>query len=191
MHIESINFEKYVTNSNIGGIVMLCQSCGKNQANTHIKRIINGELTEYMLCEKCAAKLGYSNIFENFGFDFDNLLGSFFANDKSKLVQLNNKRCDFCGASFEDISNTGKVGCANCYKVFFEQLMPSIKRIHGNTKHAGKYASIAGEKSVLENQIKNLKERMKVAINEQNFEEAAKIRDELKSLNEKEGLNNE
>ena len=56
---------------------MLCQSCGKNQANTHIKRIINGELTEYMLCEKCAAKMGYSNIFEGFGlgFDFDNLLG--------------------------------------------------------------------------------------------------------------------
>ncbi len=166
---------------------MLCQSCGKNQANTHIKRIINGELTEYVLCEKCAAKMGYSNIFEGFGFDFDNLLGSFFANNEPKLMPQINKRCDFCGASFEDISSSGKVGCAKCYEVFFEQLMPSIKRIHGNIKHSGKYASAVGEENLIKNQIQTLNERMKVAINEQNFEEAAKIRDELKVLKEKEG----
>lgn len=174
---------------------MLCQSCGKNQANTHIKRIINGELTEYMLCEKCAAKMGYSNIFEGFGlgFDFDNLLGSFFANNEPKLMPLVNKRCDFCGASFEDISSTGKVGCAKCYDVFFEQLMPSIKRLHGNIKHSGKCASAAtlSEENSIKNQIQALNERMKVAISEQNFEEAAKIRDELKVLKEKEGLDNE
>lgn len=171
---------------------MLCQSCGKNQANTHIKRIINGEeLTEYMLCEKCAAKLGYSNIFEGFGFDFNNLLGSFFTNGEPKLTPLSNKRCDFCGSSFEDISNTGKVGCAKCYDVFFEQLMPSIKRIHGNTKHSGKCASAAGEENIIKNKIQSLNDRMKIAINEQNFEEAAKIRDELKNLQEREQPNNE
>ncbi len=173
---------------------MLCQSCGKNQANTHIKRVINGELTEYMLCEKCAAKLGYSNIFENFGFgfSFDNLLGSFFANNEPQLMPTSNKRCDFCGSSFEDISNTGKVGCANCYDAFFDQLMPSIKRIHGNTKHAGKFGSrTGGKKNTLKSKIQALDEKMKVAISEQNFEEAARIRDELKKLRKKEGLGNE
>lgn len=170
---------------------MLCQSCGKNQANTHIKKIINGELTEYMLCENCAAKLGYSNIFDEFGFDFDNLLGSFFANSEPKFMRLNSKRCDFCGSSFEDISNTGKVGCSKCYDVFFDQLMPSIKRIHGNTKHAGKCAAVSGEENILKNQINSLNERMKIAISDQNFEEAAKIRDELKILQKKENLNNE
>ena len=58
---------------------MLCQSCYKNQANTHIKKIINGKLTEYRLCEECAAKLGYgNNIFQGFDLNFDNFLGSFF-----------------------------------------------------------------------------------------------------------------
>lgn len=170
---------------------MLCQSCGKNQANTHIKRIVNGELTEFMLCDKCAAKLGYSNIFDGFGFDFDNLLGSFFANNESSFLPTNNKRCDFCGASLNDISNTGKVGCAKCYDVFFDQLMPSIKRIHGNTKHSGKYASTAGKESIIKNKIKLLNERMKMAINQQNFEEAAKIRDELKDLQKKESADDE
>ena len=144
-----------------------------------------------MLCEKCAAKLGYSNIFDGFGFDFDNLLGSFFANIEPKLMPLNNKRCDFCGSSFEDISNSGKVGCTKCYDVFFEQLMPSVKRIHGNTKHSGKCASAAGEENIVKNKIQTLNERMKIAINEQNFEEAAKIRDELKNLQEKECSDNE
>lgn len=170
---------------------MLCQSCGKNHANTHIKRIVNGELTEYMLCEKCAAKLGYSNIFDSFGFDFNNLLGSFFAASEPKFLPFNNKRCDFCGSSFEDISSTGKIGCAKCYSVFFEQLIPSVKRIHGNIKHAGKFASAAGEENIIKNQIQNLNERMKIAIDEQNFEEAAKIRDELKNLKEKEASENE
>lgn len=166
---------------------MLCQSCGKNPANTHIKKIINGELTEYMLCEKCAAKFGYPNILESFGFDFNNLLGSFFANSEAKLMHSDNKRCDFCGSSFEDISSTGKVGCAKCYDVFYEQFMPSIKRIHGNINHAGKCAADAGEKNIIKNQIQTLNERMKIAISEQNFEEAAKIRDELKSLQKREG----
>ena len=113
----------------------------------------------------------------------------FFANSEPKLMPTSNKRCDFCGSSFEDISNTGKVGCAKCYDAFFDQLMPSIKRIHGNTKHAGKFGSrTGGKKNTLKSKIQALDEKMKVAISEQNFEEAAKIRDELKKLREKEGL---
>lgn len=170
---------------------MLCQSCGKNQANTHIKRIINGKLTEYKLCEQCAAKLGYSNIFDGFGFDFNSLLGSFFENDKQQILNLSNKRCEFCGSSFDDISNSGKVGCAKCYDVFLDQLMPSIKRIHGNTKHAGKFASDSGKENILLNKIKSLREQMKIAISKQEFEKAAEIRDEIKKLNSKENYNDE
>lgn len=69
--------------------------------------------------------------------------------------------------------------------------MPSIKRIHGNTKHSGKCASAAGEENIIKNKIQSLNDRMKIAINEQNFEEAAKIRDELKNLQEREQPNNE
>ena len=46
--------------------------------------------------------------------------------------------CPVCGASLSDISDTGKVGCADCYKTFLNQLMPSIQRMHGNTHHIGK-----------------------------------------------------
>ncbi len=170
---------------------MLCQSCGKREANTHIKKIINGKLTEYKLCDQCAAKLGYTDMFSDFNFDFNNFLGSFFENNQSHFAQLDNKRCDFCGTSFMDISSTGKVGCARCYDTFFDELMPSIKRIHGNTKHSGKFAFVAGKENILKNKVQDLEEEMKVAINDQDFEKAAKIRDEIKDLKSKENFENE
>ena len=113
---------------------MLCQSCGKRPANTHIKTIINGELTEHSLCSECAQKMGYGNSFFPSN-TFDQFFSSFFG--KNSLME-DTLRCPVCGASLSDISDTGKVGCADCYKTFLNQLMPSIQRMHGNTHHIGK-----------------------------------------------------
>ena len=57
---------------------MKCQKCGANNANTHVKTVINGEIKEYDLCSECAKKMGYTNIFGNFEDEFSELLGSFF-----------------------------------------------------------------------------------------------------------------
>ncbi len=151
-------------------------------ANTHIKRVINGEVREYMLCEQCAEKLGYGNIFNNLSLNFDNFLGSFFTENIPHKLKFDTVRCENCGSSFEDISNSGKVGCANCYKVFYNQLIPSIKRIHGNTKHAGKLAACVKEDKRVENKLQNLKMKLNEAIDKQEFEEAAKLRDMIKDI---------
>lgn len=166
---------------------MLCQSCGKNQANTHIKRIINGKLTEYVLCEECAAKLGYGNIFSGFDLDLDSFLGSFFKNplnDKQNFLENEVRCCPKCGSTLEDISRTGKIGCANCYDVFYNSLIGSIKRIHGNTVHTGKMAECVSEDKKLKMKVEKLKKDMQLAIKEQNFEMAAQIRDEIKRIEE-------
>lgn len=172
---------------------MLCQSCYKNQANTHIKKIINGKLTEYRLCEECAAKLGYGNIFSGFDLNFDNFLGSFFKNqlnDKQSVLENDVSCCPKCGSTLEDISRTGKIGCSKCYDVFYNSLIGSIKRIHGNTVHTGKMAECVSEDKKLKVKMEKLKKDMQIAIKEQNFERAAQIRDEVKKL-ESEGDNNE
>ena len=161
---------------------MLCQSCGKNIANTHIKKVINGEVKEYMLCEECAEKMGYGNLFNDFSFDFDNFLGSFFTENIPHKLNIESKRCKNCGSSFEDISNTGKVGCANCYKVFYDQLVPSIKRIHGNTKHVGKMAESVDDNKKVENKLQELKLQLEKAIEKQEFEKAAELRDKINEL---------
>ncbi len=161
---------------------MLCQSCGQNQATTHIKTIVNGELAEISLCRECAQKLGYNSFFGSFGMDFDKFLGSLMGNGRG---QKSRKRCECCGSTFEDIAKSGKVGCASCYSVFYDDLLPSIQRIHGKTLHIGKLAKSAGSEVKIKSTIVKLKEELANAIKEQEFEKAAKLRDEIKELEDK------
>lgn len=158
---------------------MLCQSCGQNHATTHIKTIVNGELAEISLCQECAQKLGYSSFFGGFGMDFDTFLGSLMGSGK---VQKNKKRCNCCGSTFEDIAKSGKVGCAACYDVFYDDLLPSIQRIHGKTNHIGKLAKSAGAEVKVKNTITKYKEELTQAIKAQEFEKAAELRDKIKEL---------
>lgn len=161
---------------------MLCQSCSKNQATTHVKSIVNGELREYMLCPECAKKMGYGNLFDGFGFNLGSFLGSFLG--ESELPEANSSvvRCKRCGSSFHEIAKTGKVGCAECYKTFYDRMIPSIQRIHGNTTHVGKLASSAGSQARLKNELEQAREALKQAIKDQEFEKAAQLRDRIKEM---------
>ena len=159
-----------------------CDKCGAENANTHVKTIINGELKEYYLCSECAHKLGYTNIFADMQNDFSSLLGSFFGNVLPARTQAT--RCEFCGSTYAEIAKTGHVGCANCYSLFADQLYPSISRMHGNTEHCGKHSkvaqSVAEEKK--EDKLSEMKKELEMAIKEQNFERAAELRDKIKEM---------
>ena len=166
---------------------MKCQKCGANNANTHVKTIINGEFKEYDLCSDCAKKMGYTNIFGDIDNEFSSFLGSFFGNALPARTQAT--RCDFCGSTYSDITKSGHVGCAHCYDIFKDQLLPSIRRIHGNTTHCGKNSRLAenkktaqSEKPTKEDKIKLLNAELDKAIKEQNFEYAAELRDKIKGL---------
>lgn len=167
---------------------MMCQSCGKKTATTHIKTIVNGKLAEYHLCADCAKQKGYSNIFSNWGMDFGNLLGGFMG---SEVPSSHVARCPTCGASFEEITQSGKIGCADCYRTFRSQLMPVIQRIHGTTRHKGKVPGgsalrIAGGQhqmvTVQESPLEEKKRLLKQAIEKQDFEQAAVLRDAIKEM---------
>ncbi|MEE1318683.1 MAG: UvrB/UvrC motif-containing protein [Ruminococcus sp.] len=166
---------------------MKCQKCGSNNATTHVKTIINGELREYDLCSECARKMGYTNVFGDMENEFSNFLGSFFGNVLPARTQAT--RCEFCGSTYSDIAKSGHVGCAKCYEIFADELYPSIRRIHGNTTHCGKNSSVA-EKSkqtktkveTKEEKIRKLKVQLENAIKEQNFELAAELRDKIKEM---------
>lgn len=123
---------------------MLCQNCGKNEATTHIKQVINGDTAERHLCSDCAEHLGYGDAFSGFGFDVAGLFGNFFGDAVHSLgAPRKVVRCPKCGSSFNDIVREGRVGCAECYKVFYNELKPSLQRIHGQIRHSGKIASTA------------------------------------------------
>lgn len=164
---------------------MLCQNCGKHEATTHIKSVVNGEYTQLHLCTTCAGKLGYGDVFSGFGFDLGDFFGNFFSKPKA-ISASKTERCEKCGMSFEEIVKNGKIGCAGCYEKFYEMLLPSVQRIHGKTQHNGKVANVSTEKEVAKEKTKEeiiaeLQAEMKTAIEEQNFERAAEIRDEIKA----------
>lgn len=162
---------------------MLCQNCGKQEATTHIKRIVNGAATELHLCGDCARSLGYQSAFSDFGFGFSDMLSSLF--EPAGIGALSNSvlRCEKCGCSFNDIVKSGKLGCADCYETFYDKLLPSIERIHGRTRHVGKMAN--GSPIQKKNtKLEELKEKLQAAVDVQDYETAAKLRDEIKSLSE-------
>lgn len=164
---------------------MLCQKCGKYEATTHIKKVVNGEFMEMYLCSDCASKSGYGDVFSDFGFDLSNLFGSFFSQPKHALGAKEVERCAKCGTSFREIVKSGKIGCADCYEKFYDMLIPSIQRIHGKTQHNGKVFEekvVKPAEESREEKIARLKNELLQAIEEQEFELAAQLRDEIKEL---------
>jgi Uncharacterized protein with conserved CXXC pairs len=165
---------------------MICQVCKSREATTHIKSILNGKLAEIHLCSDCAKEKGYGDVLGGFG--IANLLGNIFVNSPEFETE---KRCSKCKSSFEDISKKGKIGCADCYETFIDQLAPMIKRIHGTANHRGKHPGryalrVQEEKTqimpVKEPPLENKRRELKQAIEAQNFEQAAVLRDEIKEL---------
>lgn len=115
-----------------GGTPMLCQYCGKNPASTQISIVWGGKLTEYALCSECAQRLGYGNLFT--AGPFGDLAGEFFDAPGGR----DGVRCQCCGSSFRDIVRSGRAGCAECYRTFYDRLLPVIRRMHGSVAHRGK-----------------------------------------------------
>ena len=166
-------------------MIMLCQNCGKNEATTHIKQIINGDMAESHLCSDCASHLGYSDVFSGFGLNLSELFGGFLGDMIPSISAGSSPRCPKCGTSFDEIARDGRVGCADCYRTFYDKLLPSIQRIHGKIKHSGKTVSATPEQpkaETTEEKIEKLKAAMNDAVAKQDFENAAKIRDEIKAL---------
>lgn len=173
---------------------MICQVCGKKTATTHVKSVSNGKLTELHLCEDCAAQHGYTNIFSDFGFAPGSLLGGLFGfgePQKQSRVGAGEKplRCKKCGMSFSEIAKTGNVGCSECYNTFRTELIPIIRRIHGSSAHKGKTPvssalkiADANTNIVAVSPLDEKRAQLKKAIEAQEFEKAAELRDEIKEM---------
>ena len=171
---------------------MLCQKCKKNNATIHYRENINGKVTEYSLCADCAAELErdgvikFENPFSNFMrddiFDFASVLPSFFTSLNHALGSGETKRCPVCGSTFSDIARTGHIGCPQCYETFADELSATVNQLHGVSKPQGRIPKRFGEKQNREAEINSLKEEQKKAIEAQEFEKAAELRDKIKAL---------
>ncbi len=163
---------------------MLCQNCKRNDAGVHVKRIVSGESAEIHLCTACATALGLADSAASFS-PVRDIFGNLFSSGDGK-VQGRLLRCETCGFSFEDIANTGRPGCPDCYRVFYQKLRPTLGKLHGRAVYKGKVPAAAKEKEDNTLKAEELKIQLAKAVEEQNFELAAVLRDEIKKLTERE-----
>ncbi len=162
---------------------MKCQKCNKNDATTHITKVINGIKTEMYLCSSCAGESADIFSFEpNIDHEFDSFFGSFWNTPAVSKTLYEESVCKMCGTARSQFLKTGKPGCSNCYAVFEEFLSRPLKQIHGSTRHTGKTPSKLKDAFKTEDKITALKSQLDAAVAQQNFEEAARLRDEIKSL---------
>ena len=181
---------------------MLCDNCGKREADVRYSENINVVKKELHLCDICSEKLGITQemSFNLPTFDFSNFFSGFFEDfGEPKFMPLLNEvkqqKCDSCGTIFEDIINTGKYGCPNCYDVFQDKMDPILKRLQGANRHTGRLGKVSDnhikfeekENDTKQNNSNNkdrklekLENDLKQAIKEERYEDAAKLRDEIK-----------
>lgn len=158
---------------------MLCQNCQKNTATTFLKQTINGKTTTVHLCGECAVQMGLSALNNDFS------LGGFFSHffdAPNASAAASAQVCPNCGTTLGQITSSGFFGCSDCIENFYDQVAPMITRIHGNAEHTGKIPKSAGPKIRLKNQIGELKGKLDTAVAAQEYEQAAKLRDEIKNL---------
>ena len=162
---------------------MLCDNCLKNPASVHMTTFVNGQVKTVHLCPQCASRKNKAS--SVVGPSFNDFMSSFYDKDESDALV-----CDTCGTTLDEFSRTGKLGCAKCYKVFESSIIPVLNGVHMNVKHTGKHPGERVKVDVAKESAKNkkdmLKRELKSAVSTENFEEAARIRDEIAVL-DKEG----
>ena len=161
---------------------MLCSHCKQREANFHYKKLSQGQLSELHLCSECATELGYLGGAEP-TFGFEDMLSDFFSVLKPQSIP-SSIVCKTCGTTHEQFKKSGFVGCSDCYDVFGEDVEKILSRIQPDVNHKGKIAGVKGEQIQKANKIKELKEKLKRAVLEERYEEAAKLRDKIKEFTE-------
>lgn len=167
---------------------MVCDICGKNQATVHLTEIIDDQITELHLCEKCAREKG-TEMEEHFGLA-DLLSGLVDLGPPIVAEQDLKIKCPDCGMTYSDFKRIGRLGCGECYNAFRKGLGPLLKRIHGSSQHYGKAPTKVKKVAIkAKTQIQELKAELQKAIQMEAFEEAARLRDKIKEFESKENNN--
>lgn len=156
---------------------MLCDICHENVATVHLTEIVGEKIIETHICENCS-DLKTKGVKEHLSlFEFlDGLLPE--ESEKDGAV-----KCPGCSLSYEDFKKTNRVGCADCYKTFKRKLSPLIKKVHGLVFHKGK-VPLYGKKHPHGALLKELEGKLIAAVKSEEYEEAARLRDEIKKITE-------
>ena len=159
----------------------LCDNCGSKPATVNLTQIENNEMSSYHLCEDCAAQKGLEATTEPSSSPLPDFLAQI--GDEPREEEDSDNECSFCGLTFAAFRETGRLGCPHCYETFEAHLRRLLRRVHGGTKHVGKiYLPPDPTVSEIEKQMEALRRRLNRAVEAEDFERAAELRDQIRSL---------
>lgn len=158
---------------------MLCDICKKNNAVVHYTEVVDDKIKKLNLCEECAINKG---IGVQTPFSIGELLGGLTPKSFEPSAAEKALTCHGCGMSLAEFKETGRLGCYQCYEVFSKSLIPLLGNIHKSTKHVGKIPSTAKETIGVAAKIRELELKLQEAVKKEEFEQAAKLRDQIRNL---------
>lgn len=162
---------------------MVCDNCGSGEAVIHWTQVVNNQMKTLHLCEKCAADKGL----ETGGGEANHPLADFLAQigeeTRGGQVEEGARACSFCGLTLHDFRETGRLGCPHCWEVFEGPLRNLLRRVHGATQHVGKIY-LPPDPALMDRQerLATLRRSLQRAIETEDFERAAQLRDQIRAL---------
>lgn len=181
---------------------MLCENCGEHEASVRITRIINGVSETHQYCRECAQKLTGRRNLQNK--DWSEAVLKLLRNMFMQNTQVNSEEmikkaeglvCPTCGRTYREFAENGVFGCADCYEAFEPMLGTALMNIQGTASHQGAPASEKEKKQEApdpfdenamspEEELGILEDRLKEAVRAEDYEAAARYRDQIRELKE-------
>ncbi len=153
---------------------MICERCQNQVATIFMQQIVNGEKTEMHLCQECASQLDMPVSFDKI---FQGFMDSVMYNNSPPAL-----KCQSCGLTFDGFKSSGRMGCSDCYRTFANEIDTILKNVQGSNRHQGKFPHKFGAELLYKREVERLKTQLTKAVENEEYEEAAKLRDMIKEL---------
>jgi protein arginine kinase activator len=168
---------------------MQCDKCGKSEAIIHLTKIEDNEMNTFHLCESCAASEGLETSGSTSAAPLTDFLAQMGKSVAAETVATAGE-CPSCGLTLNDFKRTGRLGCASCYSQLDHHLRGLLRRLHGGTQHVGKVVAPADSaQSDQMARITSLRRSLQLAVDSEDFERAAALRDQIRRLEATQAVN--
>ena len=166
---------------------MLCDNCKERDAIINLTQVEHDSKVTLHLCEQCAQLKGVETGGSVLKSPLGNFLGALGKGGGGDLVPAagDGIRCPECGSTLRDFRDSGRLGCDQCYATFDAHLRDLLRRLHGSSQHMGeRYEApgVAGAEADPRSRLLELKAQLRRAVDGENFELAAELRDRIRVL---------
>jgi protein arginine kinase activator len=167
---------------------MLCPECNKREATIHLTQIVNNQKISVSMCKECAEQFGFHSPLDNMPFPLAEILSGMSKDlpRTNKSESLEKLECPNCQMTFEEFASQGRFGCGSCYGAFRPRLEMIMRKIHGASLHRGQNPGVIAKgtktRTLPVREEERLGQELSRAIDEEDFERAAELRDKLKAM---------